>query len=396
MALVKQIVVQIYIANFAIYFFLQLYCIVYKYTVLSKNHHSHGSTNMETNLHLHLDRDYLTFLDDIKKQLKAAQYRAALAVNKELIHFYWSLGNGLIAKQKEFKWGNHVLEQISHDMRQAFPEMQGFSVSNLKRMRRFAQEYPDFLIGSQAVTQLPWGHILVLIYKIKNLQQREWYALKTLENGWSRAVLDMQIATDLYSRQAMLQSKVSNFDKHLPAAQSQHANEILKDPYNFDFLTISKPARERDIENALILHMRDFLLELGQGFAYVGSQVPLTFDDQEFFVDLLFYHLELRCYCVIELKSTKFKPEHTGQLGFYLAVVDDQLRKDGDNKTIGILLCESKSKVIAEYALNLTNAPIGISEYELTKAIPEKLQNVLPTIQEIEQGLNSMMAEAVT
>ncbi len=257
-------------------------------------------------------------------------------------------------------------------------------------MRRFAQEYPDPTIGSQLVTQLPWGHILVLMFKIKNLQQREWYTEKIIENGWSRSVLEMQIETDLYSRQAIAPAKTTNFDRNLSTEQSQRAIEILKDPYNFDFLTISDKAHERDIENALIQHVRDFLLELGQGFAYVGSQVPLNIDEQEFFIDLLFYHLELRCYCVIELKSTKFKPEHTGQLGFYLAVVDDQLRKPSDNKTIGILLCKAKSKIVAEYALQSSNAPIGISEYELTKAIPEKLQNCLPTIEEIEQELNSV------
>jgi Uncharacterized conserved protein len=301
---------------------------------------------MTTQSILHLDKNYLTFLDNIKNRLKAAQIRAALAVNKELIHFYWGLGTDLIAKQKQFKWGNHVLEQVSHDMRQAFPEMQGFSVSNLKRMRRFAQEYPDIVIGSQAVTQLPWGHILILIYKIKNLQQRDWYAQKIIENGWSRSLLEMQIDTDLFSRQSNISTKISNFDTNLPQEQALHANQLLKDPYNFDFLTISKEAHERDIENALITHIRDFLIELGQGFAFVGSQVPLTIDDQEFFVDLLFYHLELRCYCVVELKSTKFKPEHTGQLGFYLAVVDDQLRKPGDSKTIGILLCQTKTKLL--------------------------------------------------
>ncbi len=347
---------------------------------------------MNTQSLLHLDNNYINFLTEIKNKLKAAQIRAALAVNKELIQFYWGLGSDLIAKQKQFKWGNHALEQVSHDMRQAFPEMQGFSISNLERMKKFANEYPD-LNSAQAVRELPWGHIVTLLHKIKNKAQREWYAQQTIENGWSRSVLDMQIATDLYGRQAHPATKSSNFEQHLPATISQRANEILKDPYNFDFLTISKQAHERDIENALIIHIRDFLLELGQGFAFVGSQVPLTIDEQEFFIDLLFYHLELRCYCVIELKSTKFKPEHTGQLGFYLAVVDDQMRKPGDNKTIGILLCQSKSRIIAEYALQNSNSPIGISEYELMKAIPEKLQNCLPTIQEIEKELNGAIKE---
>lgn len=298
-----------------------------------------------------------------------------------------------VCPQNQFRWGDQVLKQFSHDMQQSFPEMQGFSVTNLKRMRIFAKEYPDLTISPQPVDQLPWGHIAALLHKVKNRTHRNWYACQTIENGWSRSILEMQIETDLYSRQAIAPAKTTNFDKNLPIEQSQRAIEILKDPYNFDFLTISNKAHERDIENALIQHVRDFLLELGQGFAYVGSQVPLTIDDQEFFIDLLFYHLELRCYCVIELKSTKFKPEHTGQLGFYLAVVDDQLRKPGDNKTIGILLCQSKSKIIAEYALQSSNSPIGISEYELTKAIPDKLQNCLPTVEEIEQELNAMIPE---
>jgi predicted nuclease of restriction endonuclease-like (RecB) superfamily len=337
---------------------------------------------------LHLDSDYINFLDSFKTKLKHAQMRAALAVNKELILFYWQLGNELIAKQKQFKWGSQVLKQFSHDMQQAFPEMQGLSVSNLERMKKFALEYPTLPNSAQAVRELPWGHIVTLIHKVKDKIQRDWYAEKTIENGWSRSILEMQIETDLYSRQAIAPAKTTNFDKNLPVEQSRRAIEILKDPYNFDFLTISNKAHERDIENALILHVRDFLLELGQGFAYVGSQVPLNIDDQEFFIDLLFYHLELRCYCVVELKSTKFKPEHTGQLGFYLAVVDDQLRKETDNKTIGILLCKTNSKIIAEYALDVVNAPIGISEYQLTKAIPEKLRNSLPSIQEIENELN--------
>lgn len=239
---------------------------------------------MTTESILHLDKDYLVFLDNIKSRLKAAQIRAALAVNKELILLYWTIGTELITKQQQFKWGSQFIEQFAHDMQQAFPEMQGFSASNLKRMRRFAQEYPGTAIGSQLVTQLPWGHILVLMFKIKNLQQRDWYAEKIIENGWSRSVLEMQIQTDLYSRQAECRAKTNNFDRNLPTEQSQRAIEILKDPYNFDFLTIGQKAHERDIENALINHIRDFLLELGQGFAFVGSQVPLTIDDQEFFI----------------------------------------------------------------------------------------------------------------
>ena len=223
---------------------------------------------------------------------------------------------------------------------------------------------------------------------IKDNVEREWYAQQTIKNGWSRSVLEMRIEGELYERQAEPSKKINNFHKQLRTLQSDLANETLKDPYHFDFLTIQGKARERAIEDALVTHIRDFLIELGQGFAFVGSQVPLTFDDQEFFVDLLFYHLHLRAFVVVELKATKFKPEHTGQLGFYMAAVDDLMRKEGDNQTIGILLCKSKHKVVAEYALRNMSAPIGISEYTLAKALPKELKTNLPTVEEIEQELN--------
>lgn len=337
---------------------------------------------------LRLNQDYRHFLTDIKARLQTAQIRAALAANSELIQFYWGLGTELNEKQKNHRWGTGFLEQFSHDMREAFPEMQGFSVSNLQRMKKFAALYPSFSITAQAVPQLPWGHIVRLMQMVKEESRREWYAEQTIKNGWSRTILEMQIESGLYERQAIASNKTSNYHQHLPELQSDLANEILKDPYNFDFLTIQGKAHERSIENALITHIRDFLIELGQGFAFVGSQVPLTFDEQEFFVDLLFYHLELRAFVVIELKNTKFKPEHTGQLGFYLAAVDDQLRKSGDNQTIGILLCKSKNKVIAEYALRNISAPIGVSEYTLSKSIPTDLKGSLPTVEEIEAELN--------
>lgn len=346
------------------------------------------SKEIKTQGPLHLDKEYIEFFSNIKTRLKTAQIRAALAANSELIKFYWGLGNDLIEKQKTQKWGTHFLDQFSHDMRQAFPEMRGFSVTNLKRMRLFSQAYPDFEIRAQAVPQLPWGHIVRLMQMIKDGVEREWYAQQTIKNGWSRSVLEMQIESELYQRQAVTTKKISNYHEHLPAAQSDLANEMLKDPYNFDFLTIQEKAHEREIENALVTHVRDFLLELGQGFAFVGSQVPLTFDDQEFFVDLLFYHLHLRAFVVVELKATKFKPEHTGQLGFYLAAVDDLMRKEGDNQTIGILLCQSKSKVVVEYALRNMRAPIGVSEYTLSKALPTELKTKLPTVEQLEAELN--------
>ena len=303
---------------------------------------------------LHLDQNYKHFLTNIKGRLKTAQIRAALAANSELIKFYWELGTDLIEKQKKHQWGSGFLEQFSHDMRQNFPEMQGFSVSNLQRMKQFATRYSLLSITAQAVPQLPWGHIIRLMQMIKDDAEREWYAQQTIKNGWSRSVLEMQIESELYERQAESNKKINNFHKQLPALQSDLANEMLKDPYNFDFLTIQGKAHERAIEGALVTHIRDFL---------------------------------------IELKATKFKPEHTGQLGFYMAAVDDLMRKEGDNQTIGIILCKSKNKVVAEYALRNMKAPIGISEYTLAKALPNELKASLPTVEEIEAELNETSHE---
>lgn len=335
-----------------------------------------------------LDQNYKEFLAAAKTRLQAAQLRASLASNNIMIQYYWEQGADIIEKQKAYKWGENFLEQFSHDMRTANPGMQGFSVRNLYRMKKFAQLYPNPKILPQPVAKLPWGHISALIQMVKDEAARDWYAQQVMKNGWSRPVMEMQIETGLYERQGIITNKTTNYHEHLPSAQSDLARDILKDPYNFDFLTITDKAHERDIENALVTHVRDFLIELGQGFAFVGSQVPLTIDDQEFFIDLLFYHLHLRCFVIIELKANNFKPEHTGQLGFYLAAVDDLMKKESDNPTIGILLCKSKSKIVAEYALRSMRAPIGISEYTLSKALPKELKSSLPTVEQIEMELN--------
>lgn len=348
---------------------------------------------MKKELSLTLDKNYAQFFESAKIKLKLAQTRAIIAVNHELIQFYWQLGHDIIAQQKTYNWGERFLEQFSQDIKVHFPGMQGFSVTNLKRMRLFAQEYPKLEKSAQAVHQLPWGHIVLLLHRVKEQKERAWYITQILENGWSRATLEIQIDTKLFDRQGIATKKISNYQQHLPLPQSAIATELLKDPYQFDFLTIQGKAHERAIEEALIAHMRDFLLELGQSFAFVGSQVPLTFEDQEFFIDLLFWHLKLKSFVVIELKSTKFKPEHTGQLGFYLAAVDAQLRQPGDNKTIGILLCKSKNRIVAEYALQNISAPIGISEYTLSKALPKELKTNLPAIEEIESELNEAIKQ---
>ncbi|MBP9727374.1 MAG: DUF1016 family protein [Gammaproteobacteria bacterium] len=340
---------------------------------------------------LALDKDYLTFLMMLKEKLQRAQISASMAANTHLIQFYWGVGQDIIKIQASKQWGSKFLEQLSHDMRNTMPGMQGLSKRNLEHMRRLAQLYPTEAFAKQAVSQLPWGHIIKLMQSIDNENARNWYAQKTLEHGWSRSILSLQIDSDLYARQADSNKKVTNFEKHLPKIQSDLARDLLKDPYKFDFLTIDDKAKERDIENALAHHIRDFLLELGQGFSFVGTQIPVTFDDEEYFIDMLFYHLTLRCYVVIELKATKFKPEHTGKLGFYLAAVDDQLRHPHDARSIGIILCQSKNKIIAEYALQNINAPIGISEYTLSKSLPKQLKTSLPSIKEIEEELSAPM-----
>ncbi len=337
---------------------------------------------------LHLDKDYIHFLNGIKSRLQRAQIKAALAANSEQIRFYWETGAAILKKQTTKKWGSRFLEQLSKDMRKELPGMQGFSKRNLEHMRRFAQLYPNIDFAKQPVSQLPWGHIIRLMQKVTDDQTREWYAAKTVQHGWSRPIMVMQIESDLYERQSKNHTKTENFQQHLPQPQSDLARDMLKDPYKFDFLTIQGKANERAIENALIDHIRDFLIELGEGFSFVGTQVPLTFDDQEYFIDILFYHLKLRAFIILELKNTPFKPEHTGQLGFYLAAVDDQLKHEHDNRSIGLLLCREKNKVVAEYALRNINAPIGISEYSLAKALPKKLKTALPSIEEIEAELN--------
>lgn len=345
---------------------------------------------------LKLDNNYLLLLKQLKEKIKTAQLRAALAVNQEVIGLYWYLGRQILSRQQEAAWGSKFLQMLSRDLRNEFPEMSGFSVPNLKRMSLFAQMYPGFEIGSQPVSQLPWGHIVVLIHKIKDEKERAWYIKQTIEQGWSRTTLELYLKRGLYHQQAIDDSKASNFLARLPEPHSSLAQEILKNPYNFDFLGLHDDAQEREIEHKAIPHITKFLLELGKGFAFVGRQVPITFQDSEYFIDMLFYHLKLHSYVVVELKATKFKPEHAGQLNFYLNLVDDFMRTPEDNPSIGLLLCKSRDKFIAEYALKGIEKPIGVSEYQLTKAVPDKLKTSLPTIQEIEAELNQAGLDSET
>ena len=338
-------------------------------------------------LSLGFTQDYRAFLTALKDKIRNARLQAALAINKEVIDLYWHLGNQIIEKQN---WGSKLIETLSHDLQNAFPETSGFSVRNLHRMRQFAARFPEITIVPQAVAQLPWGHISLLIHKIKDDKELAWYAEQTIEQGWSRLTLERQVKDNLFQRQAIDGVKSSNFLTRLPSPQSKLAHELLKQPYNFDFLGLHDDAHEREIEHASIEHITKFLLELGKGFAFVGRQVPIGLEESGYFIDMLFYHLKLHAYVVIEWKSVRFKPEHAGQLNFYLNLVDDFYKMPEDNPTIGLLLCKSRNKFEAEYALKGIEKPIGISEYQLTRAIPESLKLNLPTIAEIEAELNDL------
>jgi len=333
-------------------------------------------------------QDYADWLAELKGRIHGAQQRAALAVNRELVGLYWEIGRDILARQAEQGWGAKVIERLAHDLRTAFPDMKGFSPRNLKYMRAFAEAWPDQSFVQAVLAQLPWYHQLALLDKLPGPEARRWYAAKAIEHGWSRNVLVMQIESQLLERSG---SAVTNFPATLPAPQSDLAIESLKDPYRFDFLGLGEQAQEREIESALVQHVTDFLLELGAGFAFVGRQVLLDVGGEEFFIDLLFYHLKLRCYVVIELKAGKFKPEHLGQLGFYLTAVDRQVKHAQDNPSIGLLLCKSKNKVVAEYALGDKSQPMGIAEYKLVESLPQELQTSLPSIEQIERELGNPM-----
>lgn len=334
--------------------------------------------------------EYTAFIETLKSDIRTTQVKAALALNRELVLLYWRIGGGILAKQKELGWGAKVVEQISRDLRLEFPKMKGFSSRNLVYMRLFAETYPDEQFVQQLVAQIPWGHNVRILDKVKDAVTREFYIRKTIENGWSRNVLEMQIETGLHLRQG---KAITNFELTMPKADSDLANQLLKSPYNFDFLGLGEEAHERDIEAAMMRHIRDYLLELGVGFAFVGSQYRLEIEQEEFFIDQLFYHLRLRCYVVLELKAGKFKPEYLGKLNFYLSAIDDMLREDIDKPSIGLILCRGENKTVAEYSMRDVEKPIGISSYELTRVLPENLRGNLPTIEEIEAELQSIRTQ---
>ncbi len=334
---------------------------------------------------------YADWLIDLKSRIHTAQQRAALAVNRELVSLYWQIGRDILVRQAEQGWGAKVIERLSQDLRVAFPAMKGFSPRNLKYMRAFAEAWPDEEFVQQPVAQIPWSHNVVLLDRLPGPQTRKWYAAKVIEHNWSRNVLVMQIESRLLERSG---KAITNFPDTLPAPQSDLARESIKDPYRFDFLGLTDEAREREIEGALVRHVTDFLLELGAGFAFVGRQVLLDVGGDEFFIDLLFYHLKLRRYVVIELKAGKFKPEHLGQLSFYLTAVDAQIKHPQDSPTIGLLLCKSKNEVVAEYALRDQSQPLGVAEYRLMESLPAELQTSLPSIEQIERELGASVDTA--
>ena len=319
------------------------------------------------------NNEYLDLVQTIKQEIQQAQYKATLSVNKELIMLYYNIGK-IINEHKS--WGNKFIENLAADIKLSFPNAKGYSVRNLKYMSKFASTYPDEQFVQTVSAQIPWSHNVAILDKVKGEKQREWYIRKTAENGWSHNVLIHQIESGLYERQAIA-DKISNFESRLASPQSELAVQTMKDPYIFDFIPFKEDMVERDIEQALVQDVTKLLLELGTGFAFLGNQYHLNVGGDDFYIDLLFYNLNLRCYVVIELKTGEFKPEYAGQLNFYLSAVDGILKKDNDNPSIGLLLCKSKNALVAEYALKDMSKPIGVSEYKVTSELPEAYQKRL-------------------
>lgn len=333
-----------------------------------------------------LPDSYPEFLRELKARIQARQARAVLAVNQELITLYWEIGQQIVERQEKAGWGDAVITQLEQDLKREMPDLEGFSRRNLYRMRMLYLTYRDQgEVVPQLVAQMPWGHNIVLVEKVKDPAEREWYLQQALEQGWSRNILIHQIESRLYDRQATL-IKSHNFEQTLPTPQSELMQQALKDPYVFDFLTLQQGAKERDLQNGLLEKLRDFLVELGHGFAFMGSEYPLRVSNQDFYLDLLFYHYRLRCLIVIDLKIGEFKPEDAGKMNFYLSALDAQLKHPDDRPSVGIILCKSKDKLIADYALRDLNRAIGVSTYRLGD-LPPELQSELPTIEQLQQAL---------
>ncbi|TYT74727.1 DUF1016 domain-containing protein [Desulfobotulus mexicanus] len=361
---------------------------------------------------------YTSWLRELKEKIRSVQVKAALAASRELILFYWELGEDISQKLSETHWGSKIIDQLSKDLRSEFPDIQGFSRTNIYYIKKFYEYFITFSeqeqiipppggqmgsvlthqYGSQSYPpiipqiggQLPWSHIKILLDKVSDHQETLFYIRETIENGWSRDVLAFQIKSRLYQRQG---KSVSNFQQTLPTPQSDLAQQTIKDPYIFDFLSMTKSYNERDIENQLISHITKFLLELGKGFAFIGRQYHLEVGESDYYLDLLFYHIKLKCYVVIELKNTKFIPEYAGKLNFYLSAVDSLLKAEDDKPTIGMLLCRDKNRIETEFALRDMNKPMGVSEFTLTEILPDELKGSLPTVEEIEEDMRQLSTE---
>lgn len=337
-----------------------------------------------------LDKDYQNWIVDLKKRYKQSQIKAAIKVNSELIQFYWSLGKDIVKMKSESRWGSKFYETLSKDLRETFPDATGFSPRNLQHTRQFYELFPENVITKQVVSQIvnvPWGHIVLLMKKVNgNNEKALFYIRKTIENNWSRSVLSCFLDTNLYERS---QGKITNFKETLPEVNSDLANELIKDPYNFNFLSMDDRYTEKELKDALINNIQRFLLELGTGFAFIGREYRLQVGQTEQFLDMLFYNTQAHAYVVLEVKTTTFKPEYIGQLGTYVVAVDNLLKTDRDEKTIGILVCKDKDNVLARFSLNSSSQPLGVSSFELSKLIPETFKGSLPTIEELENELKN-------
>lgn len=333
------------------------------------------------------NNDYFIVLNDIKNTLMLTRNRILENANKELILMYYNIGLKII---KNNKWGASFIDTLAKDLKMEFPTLRGMSARNLRYMQKFASEFENDEFLQHNVAKLPWSSITTIMDQVKNDKQRRWYIVESIKNGWSRPVIAHQISLKLYERQALLENKTTNFDETLPFSHNEQVKELLKNPYIFDFITTDSNIKELDIEQKLTSNITKLLLELGNGFSFVGRQYHLEIENEDYYLDLLFYNLKVRCYVVVELKATEFKPEYIGKLNFYLNAVDKYIKDEFDNPTFGILLCKDKKRITAELALKDVNKPIGISEYKILAEIPDYLKNALPSIESIEKRLDQV------
>jgi len=336
-----------------------------------------------------LDKNYVSVFENIKEQIRMGQHKALLNANREMIYLYWNIGKIIDANSE---WGNKFVDNLSKDIRREFPSSKGFSTRNLKSMVRFYREYQEVEFVQTVAAQIPWSHNLEIL-RVKSKEERLWYIEKTIENGWSKNILAHQIDTNLYMRQVE-NKKISNFQNRLEVSQSELILETMKDPYVFDFLDLQENIKEKDLETALMNNITKVLLELGKGFAFIGNQYHLEIAGEDFFIDLLFYNITIKCYVVIELKIGQFKPEYAGQLSFYLTAVDETLKIKSDKPTIGLLLCRHKNNIIAEYTLRDMEKPMGVSEYSVNDYLPQDLKDDLPSLEELINTIEIDLAES--